>query len=56
LWRNGHIRPIESRDALGSRLPFPQIYFRITRQGIKRLAYMRRGRVPGSLFDQMFES
>jgi predicted ArsR family transcriptional regulator len=55
LWRNGHIRPLETRDALEVKLPFPQLSFHVTAKGIKRLAYMRRGRVSGSLFDRIFE-
>jgi len=51
LWRNHAIRPLERRDPLGQVIPIPALSFRITRQGIKRLAYFRRGKVPGSLFD-----
>jgi hypothetical protein len=51
LWRNHAIKPIERRDPLGQEIPLPALAFRITRQGIKRLAYYRRGKVPGSLFD-----
>lgn len=53
LWRNHAIRPLERRDPLGQEIPIPALSFRITRQGIKRLAYMRRGKVPGSLFDNL---
>lgn len=51
LWRNHAIRPLERRDPLGQVIPIPALAFRITRQGIRRLAYMRCGKVPGGLFD-----
>jgi len=51
LLRNGHIRPVEREDIYGRKLGLSELEFRITRQGIRRLAYMRGRRPPGGLFD-----
>lgn len=50
LSRNGHARPVEKLDPMDRPIPFPELEWKVTAKGIRRLVFFARGKGSGDLF------